>query len=58
MKMHYIAEVGAIVPTIHSLRLVDMKQLECDPSPVIIMLMVIDLFHGEPLNVLNYVSFN
>ena len=40
--------------TIYSLRLINMKQLECDPSPVIIVLMMID---DEPSNVLNNVLF-
>ena len=33
-----------------------MKQLECDLSPVIIVLMMIN--HDEPSNLLNYVLLN
>ena len=53
--MPQIAEIGAIISSIYSLKLINMKQPECDPSPIIIMLMVIDC--DEPLNVLNYVLF-
>ena len=42
MKIDQIAEIGGIISTIYSLRPINMKQLECDPSPVIIMLMMID----------------
>ena len=52
--MHKIAEIGAIISTIYSLKMINMKQLECDPSPIIIILMMID---DDPLNVLNYVLF-
>ena len=54
--MHKISEIGAIISTIYSLKLINMKQLECDPSPVIIILMMIN--HDEPSYVLNYVVFH
>ena len=49
-----MAEIGGIIASIHSLKPINMKQLECDPSPVIIILMIID---DEPSNVFIYVLF-
>ena len=53
--MHYVAEIGYIISTIYSSKPINMKQLECDPSPVITILMMLN--HDEPSNVLNYVLF-
>ena len=50
-----MAEIGAIMSTIYTLRPISMMQLECDPSLVIIILMMMN--HDEPSNVLNYALF-